>query len=340
MLHRCSVVTSLTKRVTLCVLTRANFDSFIQHNDMSYFKFQRNIDEKHVDEIMEFQQAQYANTGEYRFIHPIIIGLYDDTKKHVILDGQHRIEVIKKLTNNFNINVQLIQLRDEKEASSMINMINTHKPYVQLESNFISIVDKNLLKYKSFMSSATKRGPQVPNFNIDTVDTLLNKHTKWVTSRFIREMEVLTEFIKANWIDMSISNTSYNKALRKTGPTFYLGLMRNNSWIDAIIIKMRGTNYCDIDYSSYPFKLKRYSISNAVKDTLWRTHSNNRCEAMCYIGKCGTMISYRTFKVGHVQSVFDGGSSNIYNLRCICHDCNVQMMTQNLEEYKKNIYYK
>jgi hypothetical protein len=333
----CTRVISLTKRVKMYVITRVEFASFMNNNDLSYFKFQRNIDENHVDSIMDFQQLQYNKTGEYKFIHPIIIGSYDNTNKHIVLDGQHRIEVIKKLVNNFNIIVQVIQLKDEKEAYANIKLINTHKPYVQLESNYISLVDKKLLKYKSFISSATKRGPQVPNFNINIVDNLLNKNSKWITSEFIKEMDILSDFIRTNWISMSISKKSFDKALSKTGPTFYLGLMRNNSWLDAIIIKMRGTNYCDIEYSSYPFKLKRYSISSSVKDKLWRTHSSNKCEALCYIGKCGTVISYRNFKVGHVKSVFDGGSSDIDNLRCICHDCNVQMATQNLEEYKKSL---
>jgi 5-methylcytosine-specific restriction endonuclease McrA len=78
----------------------------------------------------------------------------------------------------------------------------------------------------------------------------------------------------------------------------------------------------------------RKSVPKSLKDKLWdTTFGASAGEGLCYV--CGIIINSKCFEAGHVISVYDGGGTNLQNLKCICSTCNKSMGTRNLEEFKR-----
>ena len=78
----------------------------------------------------------------------------------------------------------------------------------------------------------------------------------------------------------------------------------------------------------------RKSVPKSLKDKLWdTTFGASAGEGLCYV--CGIIINSKCFEAGHVISVYDGGETNLQNLKCICSTCNKSMGTRNLEEFKR-----
>ena len=74
-----------------------------------------------------------------------------------------------------------------------------------------------------------------------------------------------------------------------------------------------------------------------MKDRLWdTTFGPSAGEGKCYV--CGIIINSKRFEAGHVISVYNGGGTNLNNLKCICSTCNKSMGTRNLEDFKR-IYF-
>ena len=84
-------------------------------------------------------------------------------------------------------------------------------------------------------------------------------------------------------------------------------------------------------------KEKKKTIPKTLKNDVWDK----------YIGKtkgvgpctcCSKEIEQRSFHCGHVKSEYNGGNTNIENLRPLCSICNTSMSTQNLFEFKNEYY--
>lgn len=90
----------------------------------------------------------------------------------------------------------------------------------------------------------------------------------------------------------------------------------------------------EVDVSS-----RRRALPAAVRDSVWNLYIGediNKHRCLC----CKkVLISNRNFQVGHVQSVRDGGTDEINNLRPICAPCNHSMSTQNMIEFVKKYGY-
>jgi hypothetical protein len=84
---------------------------------------------------------------------------------------------------------------------------------------------------------------------------------------------------------------------------------------------------------------RRRALPAAVRDSVWNLYIGediNKHRCLC----CKkVLISNRNFQVGHVQSVRDGGTDEINNLRPICAPCNHSMSTQNMIEFVKTYGY-
>ena len=83
-------------------------------------------------------------------------------------------------------------------------------------------------------------------------------------------------------------------------------------------------------------KQPKKKIPKALKDACWKTYIGiSIAQTDCPMKFCGNKISQMSFDVGHVIAEARGGKTEISNLRPICHDCNISMGTENMEDFKK-----
>lgn len=316
------------KYSTIYNFDKNGWEEFLKHNVLSYMNFQRAIDYNHVDEIVT-----YLNSSSDEipcFLTTIVIGLLNN--KYYIIDGQHRICALKKFKNKYSIIINLVILRDEDDLNFHLKIVNCNKPYTQVETNDIKQIEQFFLtNYKEYIKNTNK--PRCPHINTNNIVKILNKHNSSITfDIFLQKFKELESFLVKNHTNIGIFNTDVKQYFRNKKEPFYCGIMKNNTWLDAIIISIE----CDIkisslDFTKFPFIKKRDKIAISDKNKLWKQY-NNTLEGKCYI--CNENITYNTFECGHIVPVFKGGTNSLSNMKCICRDCNKDCGIMNLEEYK------
>jgi hypothetical protein len=306
---------------------KSSWESFLNDNKITYMEYQRSVDHNHVEEIVKYLKS-YEN-GDASFISPIVLGKLDN--KYYIIDGQHRINALKNFSDNYSLMVNLIFLKDHSDLNYKLKLVNSNKPYIQIETNHIKNIEEFLLTtYKEYIKKSEK--PLCPHININNIVKKLNNYTEITFNTFLQKFEELEVFLKENYKCLGISTTDFKKCFKNNTNPFYCGSMKNNTWLDAIIIAVESnSNISSIDFSKYPFTKKRTKIPITHRKKLWETQSNN-LNSTCYI--CENSISFHTFECGHIIPVFKGGNNSIENMKCICRDCNRDCGIMNLDKYK------
>ena len=128
-------------------------------------------------------------------------------------------------------------------------------------------------------------------------------------------------------------NMNYNKELFykpehvHIDNKFIISLKRNNffEWL----------NNQKID-TYHIFKKGKKRISRRLKDQCWIKEYNNKVFGICPIPTCNVEIfknEHNLWHAGHIISEYNGGETDINNLRPICKLCNLDMGSMNWDDY-------
>ena len=80
-------------------------------------------------------------------------------------------------------------------------------------------------------------------------------------------------------------------------------------------------------------KPKKKTISSTMKKLVWNTNIGEDIgKTKCLCCK-STDITQMSFNCGHVISEYNGGETNVSNLKPICQNCNSSMGTKNMNEF-------
>lgn len=83
--------------------------------------------------------------------------------------------------------------------------------------------------------------------------------------------------------------------------------------------------------------ISRRKVPKVLKDRVWDVCvGKEKGVGQCYV--CAKQIDSKNFHCGHIVSVYDGGPTQLDNLKPICSVCNSSMGTQNLEEFKARFF--
>ena len=309
---------------------------------------QRNLDTEHYTNILNYQKNYYEKYKEFNFINPIII--VELNNKYAVVDGQHRIMVIKALTDmykiQFNFYLQILNIKTQDEYDDLFLIINKNKPvaihnnivdwktyYKQIERFFIN-------EYGEYCKTSSK--PQMPNINVEAVTSYMEskdfvKLLNIPVTEIIDEIKEINNFIGLNWISY-IKDLKYIKDIDnliikcKSKPIInylYLGIYRNFEWIDNIIIKVtQKKTYHDLNYMRSNYRPR---ITKHLRNNVWKKR-NITLEGTCFV--CNHELLLENMECGHIIPLIYGGETNIDNLEPICSSCNNDIKTDNLLTYK------
>ena len=84
------------------------------------------------------------------------------------------------------------------------------------------------------------------------------------------------------------------------------------------------------DILNKPIPSPKNQIQAWIRASVWWKRFGLDTKGIC---RCSRVIYVFTFECGHVIARANGGLDIISNLEPICHDCNVDMKTENLYEY-------
>lgn len=310
---------------------------------------QRIRDESKVNEIVNYQREQLLNNGHCDFHGVINIHQCQETDRCFLVDGQHRFEALRKLTNTHNIQVfvEVEQVNSMEKLITNYNIINKNTPLPE----FPESIDKNIPeevaqffknKYPDMWSNSKNAHRPHIYFNY------FQEGLGFLTDKLnIKTADELKEIVESKNLELSawtidhypksrtITESMMNKCVREK---LYLGLYTHESedyayqWVKEIVFNKTGERIAK------PKKPRKANIPKALKMTIWDEFvGKDKRRALC-ICCCDREIELNKCVYGHIVSEKDGGKANIDNLLPICAQCNGSMSTQNMGEYIQQCY--
>jgi hypothetical protein len=317
-------------------------------------EIQRKLMLDKVEIIYSFQIKFFREHGYYCLNHSISVGIEVDTNKEYLLDGQHRMTAYKRLRKEFpersmKIDIDYYYCKGMNNIEITYKIINTCTPnpiaYLGIDESKIISKFENLLEkqFPDYFKSSKK--PNRPNLSLKNIRNYIEENEIIKKGKFSSGEQIFNIALELNKFYSNTDSKNfdnwkikdYHKVLEKINEypnKLYFGLYSNFEWIDRIV-----------DFTNYgiPFdKIKHIScvwrpkITSSLKKLIWKETNGDTLEnGKCYC--CGENITFINFECGHIIPVSLGGETTLKNCKAICCECNSDMKTMNLEEYKQLI---
>ena len=310
---------------------------------------QRIRDDDKVDEIVEYQKQQLKMAGYCEFHGVINIHYCENNDRYFLVDGQHRYEALRKLsnTNNIELFVEIEKVDTMENLINNYNIINKNTPLPE----FPESIDKNIpeevaqffrSKYPDMWSKNSRA--RRPHIYFNYFQEALGFLTEKLDIKSAEELKVIVETKNSELSAWSIDNypdskditdAMINKSLKEH---FFLGLYKHESqdysyqWVKDVVFNKTGERI------SKPRKQRKANIRKSLKSSIWDEFvGKDKRRALC-ICCCDREIEINNCVYGHIVSEKDGGEANNTNLLPICAQCNSSMGAQNMAEYVEQCY--
>lgn len=318
-------------------LTFKNIIKLLDEKILLIPPYQTEIDE---DKIQMMIDSYKKNPDYLIYKNKIVIGNIIKTNNLYILDGNHRIEMIKKLYNE-DINDYLIfccyKIDNEKEMKDLFKEINKdsykYNKYISLNEFTETIYDlcKDYL-YKNYSLYFAEKKIEMQHRL--TINEFLNK---LVENEYINKFDNIELLIK----DLENNNKIFNRIIdyqeyfNENNDYFYkdeyncvkygkIYSLKNNNFI----------NYLNNNQNIIPehkFKHKKKIINPKLRLQVWIKEFGNNNSGICPFHNCKNIINNikNGFHCGHIISEYNSGPTILENLRPICSECNYKMGKNN-----------
>lgn len=303
--------------------------------------FQRALDEDRVQEICAYQMSLLQRVGSFVFIGDIILS--ETGSRYCVLDGQHRLEAIRRVyckSPDSKIGLTLVKPNVHFSLRDAFDLINKNTPVPEYVLNFAEddaarqrILDFRaafLARYKCFVSKA--KSPVRPNINVDDfID-------KVVSNRRLSAMQLSSDDLLA-----FVSFVNVNKAGARSGPIVAKALLKAKKYgSEPLFLTVDAPDYACLDRADYFEEFlastataakarKRPALSKPLRSCVWKSAFGSCMRGSCVC--CQRDIEYDGFECGHIISVHNGGNSSAANLRPVCGLCNKSMGSENMHSF-------
>jgi hypothetical protein len=303
--------------------------------------FQRNLNKDKIDTIFK---ESHDNEFWFKTHGNIILGAIekeDNKINYYILDGQHRIEALKRCKNIFQINVQLIFF------DSMIDMRNYFKSINQ-NSNFEIEYQTSDDDYINDIKVYIKKELQRDYLGV-FCKTTESKGNRYHINEFVNQLDSDVvkmfyegeeqEFDKGEFLYKTICDINkealdkfnklpdkkmyHNAGDKSVLENKFILALKNIEWIDNLLDQ-------DEEILFEPLRVKKPKITKKISNAVWNKYiGRDKANGQCY--SCKQKISIQHFECGHLISHKNGGATDIENLRPFCPECNRQLGSSNFQ---------
>jgi hypothetical protein len=291
---------------------------------------QRDCLQPHVDDIINHQKCFFENNKYYLIMGCIELCKLDN--KFFCIDGQHRYYAFCQLynddtTNNFHVDIEIIECVNEDEMIGFFKIINMNKPVPEFLKNYkpkVALHLKNYIEitYPQYIKSTER--PIRPNINLSKfLDEIQNRY-----GIIIDKMKSVDELIQ--WFENE--NKEQGEFLRNRKDDIVINAL---SKIDGTVGRLRNSQ--KLYLGCYWLESVPKKISAPTRKRVWKefydTLLEKDYEILCPC--CETSyINPHEFDCGHIISFKNGGETCPSNLRPICSLCNISMGSMNWDDYK------
>lgn len=299
---------------------------------------QRIRDDDKVNDIVAYQQSKLKKTGACNFIGCINIHYCLENQELYLVDGQHRFEAIKKLSQSINIPVcvEIVKVSTLAELKENYNIINKNTPLPEFPETIDKSVPERVANYYK------QRYPEIwsknerarrPHIFFNYFQEALGVLTERLDIQSVTELQKIIDdhndiLSKVQYPDCSEKQLGKCKEIG-----LYFGLYNHVSdeyrygWVREIL---------NIEREQKP-KATRKSIPKKIREDAWNKYVGNKNEVLCLCCRTSKITAF-TFHAGHVIADAHGGTITVDNIRPICSACNQSMGARNMREFIQTHY--
>lgn len=300
--------------------------------------------ELNIEKVNEMIQEYKKDKYKFKMKDTIIIGVLHD--KPFLIDGQHRIEMAKRLIKDKSLSNYDIELEDfrfcyyivnnQKELRELFNSVNKDSIKNEWWINTDEETQVNIDKFKMHIKKKFTNKGTFPRsihqykYTLNEICQLCKKHNLFNNSDPIllanKIIDKNNELIKKYYTNYNEKNY-YSEDIKCIKNNKILFLLKNVNFLDCFIKN---------ESLFHKKKIKKKSIPKILKDKCWEKNYKNTLTIQCPIPHCGKVLNkYETsnWHAGHIISESNGGETVVDNLRPICKDCNLSMGKKNWTDY-------
>lgn len=300
---------------------------------------QRIRDDDKVKDIVAYQQAKLKQTGTCNFIGCINLHYCLENQELYLVDGQHRFDAIKQLSQTINIPVlvEIVKVSTLVELKENYNIINKNTPLPEFPETIDKSIPERAANYykqryhEIWSKTARARRPHIFfNYFQEALGVLterLNIKSVVELQKIIDDHNVILS--KAEYPDCSEKQLGKCKEIG-----LYFGLYNHISdeyryeWVRDILA---------VEREPKPKSVKK-SIPKKIREDAWNKHVGiNKNEVLCLCCRTSKITAF-TFHAGHVVSDARGGAITVDNIRPICSACNLSMGARDMREFVQTHY--
>lgn len=297
-----------------------------------------------MDTVQSLVDEYNTNPIFLRYKNKIVIGILNNT--YYILDGQHRLEMVRQLgETNPEIVGELhfcwYTFNNENNMRQLFNSINKDSYKNQWfinsdEFKQIKIMEFNKL-LKEYCSDffAKKKSETGKLYTIEEFTKILN------SLDFFNNME-MTSLEYFNLIEEKNNRFyelfNYKDHFTNNISCFYKDEHKNIE--KKIVMSLKNNNFFQWLHKNinpmHKFRYNKTKIPQTLRKQVWNKHYGTQTTHICSITGCNNILDNTIkngWEAGHIVSEFNGGNTNLDNLKPICKSCNCSMGTQNWEDY-------
>ena len=327
------------------IQTNVSFEDIFNNSKMENIRkpnYQGSLVEDKVEKMIE---EYLKNSLLLKFKNHIIIGCLKNN--WYIIDGQHRLEMAKLLYSDYGINDHLVFCwyicKDEggmKEIFRSVNIDSLKNQYYVSGDDIKQIIKEEftgkLKQYNKthFAKRKTETG------NLKTIEEfVIELDTINFFDQFSNSQEAYDSLKKENNEFFSLNRYLIN--LEKN-PTIYYAPEKKLIQ-EKIIFPLKRNNFINWlnDKTKEPYhntRIIKANISAYKKRAVWNKEFGSNDTGVCPISFCDNLLRKGVkngFQCGHIISEYNGGITEVSNLRPICPGCNQSMGRKNWGDWDK-----
>jgi len=314
------------------------FSDFVNILNTKIFQIPKYQGDINLDKVKEMIFSYKNNPDFFYFKNKIVLTYIPSKENNIyIMDGQHRIELIKYLVNNnYNdiINICCYIIEDEEKMRLLYEELNKdsykNHSYVFLD-DFSKNLHKKFIEYLEKDYSMYFEKKQKKDAYKKTLTEFLNELSdKDYLLQFNSFNDLKTDFESANFTFNWLIN--YKDLINNNEKIFYKD--EQDSVKNGVVFTLKNNNFCDylINRNVKPqhkLKKEKKRITKKLKKEVWLKEFGNKKEGKCPYKNCKNLIYYHDYSCGHVISEYNGGETSINNLRPMCYGCNNKLGKRN-----------
>lgn len=330
--------------------TFQNITDIMNNKDLNNFEtppFQADLDD---DKIQEMVDA--FRTCKSHFLSQLLLTIAHikiaGEEKNYIMDGQHRMEMIKILYEKYGENMQVILaihiVNNEDILKQLFDTLNKDSTknltYVKLPIFLKQSVDQFrkalTLKYVNCYEKKKKQSSHIKTVNelIEELDQndFFSSNVHLTTSELLSKIDsdhiIFLNYIK--YLEQVCKPTTHYYKDEETMIKECKNVIffKNNNFVQFVCYTENPTHHFT--------KNTRTGISSTLRKKVWESQYGSKTTGICPIVGCNQMLSSKIkngYQCGHITSVKNGGKNEPSNLRPICANCNSKMSSTNWDTF-------